>query len=302
MRIRHVMILLALAAAWGLSLSLLRVIAPVLGPVMTAFSRVAVAALSLLLIALLLKNPWHGLHSHYKVIWMGIFSAALPFAFFSFAAKFLPAAYMAVINATSPMFGALLAYFLLGESLTIRKVMGMLLGVAGVGMLVGLSPVVNNWHTWLAVGSCLMAGLCYGYASVYTKKYLRDQPVFAMTTFSLCAAAVFWLPWAMAFTDFSQMVPLVSMKVLLAVLLLSLCCTSGPQMGYFKLLSEVGPTKALTVTFLIPLFGMAWGWVLLGEMIKPYTLLGAGVVLLSTALVLDIPWPKKWWPKSLLKA
>ncbi len=273
--------LLLLSALWGGSFLFIRVAAPVLGPLALAEARVGLAGLALLLYAVTtrrlpdLRARWRPL------LVIGVINSALPFALIMAAELRLSASLAAILNATSPLFGALVAATWLGEALPARKIAGLVLGATGVAVLVGGSPLPRDGATALAVGASLLAALCYGCAAAYTKARATGLPPLALAVGSQLGASLVLLP----------LVPLAPPRawpsggVALCVLALALLSTAVAYLLYFRLIVNVGPTRALTVTFLTPLFGVTWGVLFLREPVGPGTLLGGAIVLAGTALV-----------------
>jgi drug/metabolite transporter (DMT)-like permease len=274
--------LTALAALWGGSFVFMRYAVPALGPVPLAFARTAIAALALLGFAVVhrnlpdLRTRWRGLAV------VGLVNSALPFVLFCFAEQTIAASTAAIFNATSPFFGALAAAVWLGESLTARKVGGMALGLAGVVVLVGWQPEPLDAATALAIAACLAAALCYGLAGVYTKRRMQGVSSNALACGSQLAAATLLVP----------VLPLTSIPgpvtgwVIANVVALAVASTAIAYRIYFRLIADIGPSRALTVTFLIPLFGVLWGFLFLGEAIGPNMLAGGVLIVAGTGLAL----------------
>ena len=270
--------LLLLAGLWGGSFAFMRVAVPALGPLWLAFSRVALAFVALFALALARRSVpplfahWRG----YLVI--GTVNSALPFALFCFAEQYVTASAAAILNATSPFFGALVAVLWLGEALTLRKLAGMALGLAGVVLLVGWQPEPLSGAMLWATLACLAAALCYGIASVYAKRRMAAVPSSAVALYSQLAAAVVLAP-ALCFVPApGPLTPLVAANVLA----LALASTALAYLLYFRLIAALGPARALTVTFLIPLFGVLWGFLFLDEPLAPNTLSGCALIIAGT--------------------
>jgi drug/metabolite transporter (DMT)-like permease len=273
--------LILLAAIWGASFLFMRIVAPVLGALWTAEIRVAVAGMAMLLFlaatgrALRLATHWK------QYLALGTLNSALPFALFSYAALSLPAGYSAIVNATSPLWGALIGAIVLNEKLTPRKIAGLLLGIAGVAALVRLGPVQFTPQVAIAISACAAAALCYGLAGAYSKKVSASIAPPLMATGSQLAAALVILP-------FLPLAPMRGEPTLLIVALacaLALLCSAVAYFIYFRLIADIGPTKALTVTFLIPLFALLWGALFLRETVNATMLAGCALVVAATWLV-----------------
>jgi drug/metabolite transporter (DMT)-like permease len=270
--------LLLLAGLWGGSFVFIRVAAPALGPLWLAFSRVALAFAALFALALARRSvPSFSAHwRSYLVI--GTLNSALPFALFSFAELHVSASTAAILNATSPFFGALVGALWLSEALTPRALAGMGLGLAGVCVLVGWQPEPLTGNVLWAMLACLGAALCYSVASVYAKRRMTTIASSAVALHSQLAAAVVLAP-ALAFAPLPEMP---TALVACNVLALALASTAFAYLLYFRLIATIGPARALTVTFLIPLFGVLWGFIFLGEPLAANTLLGCALIIAGT--------------------
>jgi len=274
--------LLVLAALWGGSFTFMRFAVPAMGPLWLAASRVSLAFLALFAYALL-RGKVPAVRTHWRdFLMIGVVNSALPFALFCFAEQYVGGSTAAVLNATSPFFATIVAALWLREPITAAKVAGMLLGLGGVGTLVGWQPAPLTGNVALAVVACLAAALCYGIASVYAKVRMAGVPSFATALYSQLAAALVLAPAL-------PLVPLpsdVSPQVAANVVALALASTAIAYLLYFRLIANIGPARALTVTFLIPLFGVLWGWAFLGETIGAGMLAGCALILLGTWLAL----------------
>jgi drug/metabolite transporter (DMT)-like permease len=273
--------LFALAALWGGSFLFIRVAVPALGPLPLAAGRVALAAV-LLGAAAIAGGRGLALHMHARhLLVLGGVNAALPFALVGFAELKLTASLAAMLNATVPMFAALLGAVWLRERISGGRAAGLLLGVVGVGVLLGWSPVPLDGGTLLGVGAMLVAACCYAIAGIYTKRNLAGVPAVSLAlgqqlaaTAWLAAPAVWQLPDA-RFTTAA-----VTSLVALAVL-----CTAVAYLLYFFLIARVGPTRTTTVTYLIPVFGTLWGVLFLDEPVTRGMVAGLACILASVVLV-----------------
>jgi len=283
--------LVLLAALWGASFIFMRLGAAEFGPVALSALRVAGAALCLLPL-LQRRDEWSALRRHALPIGVvGLFNSALPFVFGSAATLVLGAGLAAVFNASSPLWGAAIAWFWLGERLSGTRVLGLALGFAGVVGLAaaksGLAPDGEGGAVLLASGSALAAALCYGFAVHCARRRLGDVPPLALAAGSqLAAALVLALP---ALWWWPAQPP--SARAWWALAALAVLCTAFAYILYFRLIARAGASKAIAVTFLIPVFAMAWGALFLGERIDAAMLTGCAVILLGTALATGL-WPR----------
>jgi drug/metabolite transporter (DMT)-like permease len=272
--------LFVLAAIWGGSFLFMRISAPVLGPAVLIEYRVLFAALFLALVGFLLKKKLH-LRAHWKhYLILGFFNSALPFLLFAFAARSLTASVLSVLNATAPMWGALLGAAWSRQRIGMRTALGLAFGTAGVALLVGFDSVAARPGAGIAIAAALVAAFSYGVASLYAKSAKSVEP-FANAHGSMWASALLVLPALPFFPASGQP----TIGIMGAVLALGVLCSGIAYLLYFRLIADVGTTSALTVTFLNPVFGILWGALFLGEVVGWYTVAGSAIVLVGTALV-----------------
>lgn len=279
--------LVFLSSIWGGSFIFLRVAVPEFGPLLTAALRTALAGVALVLFAAMsgVQMNWRGNLKSFALV--GLFSGVLPFSCFAFAALYLPAAHSAVLNATAPLFGAVFSAIWLAERLTVRKLAGLLLGITGVAILVGAGTLALNSSALLAIAACLTAAACYALSSIMVKKTGHPGGIhpIAMAAGSLAFGGLMMLP-AVPFSLPHATPSLLAIACIVAIALLS----SGlAQAIFIPLIVKVGPTRAMCVSFLIPLFSMLWGFLFLGEAVGISTVVGGAVVLVAMGLVLSSP-------------
>ena len=272
--------LFALAALWGGSFLFMRMGAAEFGPVALAGVRVAGAALFLMPL-LRLRGQVGVLRRHWRAIFVvGVTNSALPFLCFSYAALSITAGLSAIFNAASPLFGALIAWLWLKDRLTPTRVLGLVIGFAGVLWLAwdtaGFKPGGSGWATL----ACVAATLLYGWSASLTKRYLSGVAPLAVAAGSqLAAALVLAVPTLLWWPAQAP-----SARAWLTLALLAVLCTGVAYVMYFRLIAHVGPANAIAVTFLVPAFAVLWGWLLLGEQLGVAMLLGCAVIVLGTAL------------------
>lgn len=210
---------------------------------------------------------------------VGVMTSGLPFMLYAYAALSLPAGLMSVLNATSPLWGALMAAFLLGERLSVRRLAGLVLGVAGVALVT--QPEAGDFPM-LAVAACLGAALCYGFAGAYLKRWAPGAPARGMAVGTQLVAGLLFLPLVAVAPPAAAPTPLIAASILA----LGLVCGAVAYLLYFRLIADIGPTGALTVTYLIPAFGVLWGALFLDETVSAAMLAGAALIILGTVFVL----------------
>jgi drug/metabolite transporter (DMT)-like permease len=281
---RDLIDLVLLAALWGGSFIFMRLGAHEFGPVALVWVRVAVAAL-ILLPLLALRGIAPTLRAHWRPIAaVGLVNTAVPFLLFTYAALHITAGLSSVFNATSPLWGALVAWVWLRDKPTPARVAGLALGFAGIAWLgwdkAGFKPGAGLSDAALSVLACVGATFFYGLGANLAKQHLVGVPALAVATGSQTAAAlVLALPAAWWWPPQAP-----SAMAWLWVSALGALCTAWAYLLYFRLIARLGAARAIAVTFLIPLFGILWGSLFLDEVVTPVMLMAGAVVLLGTAL------------------
>jgi len=272
--------LIGLAALWGASFLFTRMGAAEFGPVALAAVRVIGATLFLLPL-LSLRGQMGVLRLHWRPIFIvGVTNSALPFLCFSYAALSITAGLSSIFNAATPLFGALIAWLWLRDSLTTSRIIGLAIGFAGVLWLAWDKASFKPGGTGWAIAACLLATLCYGSSASFTKKRLTGVAPLAVAAGSqLSAALVLMLPAAVWWPA-----ALPSHHAWVAAALLALACTGVACVMYFRLIAHIGPANAISVTFLIPVFAVLWGWMFLDEGVTMAMVVGCGAILVGTAL------------------
>ncbi|MBS69424.1 MAG: EamA family transporter [Pseudomonas sp.] len=281
--------LLALAAIWGASFLFLRIIAPVLGTFPTAFFRVVLATAGLLAILLLLRTRWDFRGKLGLCLMLGVINSGIPFALYSVAAQLVPAGYSAIFNATTPMMGVLIGALFFAEELTLAKIIGVFSGLGGVALLMRIGPVPFDMELLLGALACLGATACYGFGGFLTRRWINqgeglNSEVVAFGSqlgAALCLLPLFGLSLLNA-----PPVDWGDSTVWLSLLGLGLVCTAFAYILYFRLLADIGPVKTLTVTFLIPPFGVLWGVIFLDEPLSWAYVQGGALIALALWLIL----------------
>ena len=272
--------LFILAAIWGSSFLFMRLAVGDFGPFALVEVRVGLSALFLLIVA--------GLRGKLGILWRnarhiavaGVFAAGIPFLLFNVAAQSVPAGVMAVINAMTPLFGALIARVWLKEQLTRARVAGLAIGFSGIVILVWGDLSFEAGGMGVGVLACLAAALCYGFAASYTTRFLKGVDPIALAAGAITASAIVLLPLAV----YAWPATPISAASWAAAIALALFCTGLAYIIFYGLIDRVGATRSITVTFLVPLFGILWGLLFLHEPVSPRMLGATAIVLLGTLL------------------
>ena len=277
--------LFLLGAIWGSSFFFMRMVSPVLGAAYLAEGRVLAAALFLAALSYYFQRQpqLRARAVHYFI--MGFFNSALPFVLFAYASLALSTAELSILNATAPVWGVLMGWMRKTETLTLKRGLGLMLGVLGVAILLGVFSANHHQANALAVCLGLAGALSYGVASNYAKISKGIEP-FDNAHGSLWASviliipALFWLPMSSAPTP----------EIILITLTIGVVCTALAFLLYFRLIQDIGATSALTVTYLIPLFASLWGVLFLQETLSANTVVGMLVIITGTAWVTEFDW------------
>lgn len=300
MKARDLFDLLILAAVWGASFLFLRVASPVVGPLGVAAVRVGGGALMLLplvamrgeMAALRRHGPW--------LVGAALLSCILPFMGLSQASRSLPAGMLSILNATTPMWGALVGWLWAREKLAPKRALGLAMGFAGVALLAADASQFSAQGAHGAVLLALGSTLTYAFAVHYNKRYLgtltplsNSAGTLAMAS-ALLALPAWWVGPQPVRAEVGHMavwadIPAAAWMALAA---LAILCTGLAYLIFYRLIERIGPNRALTVTFLIPVFGMLWGALFLDERVTVTMLLSTGIVLLGT-------WMSNHTPTSL---
>jgi len=281
-----------LAALWGSSFLFTRLAVVEFGALPTAAVRVAIASLFLLPL-LLMRGHGPQLRQHWKAVFLvGLLNSGIPFACFAFALLYITTGLSSILNATVPLFGALVAWIWLKDRPDGSRILGLVIGFAGVALLAsdkaGLRPAppggptgwTETWGPMLAIAACLLATLCYGISASYTRRYLGGLPSLVTATGSQIGATLGLALPAILF--WPARTP--GLTAWLAILFVGVACTGIAYVLYFRLIESAGPARALTVTFLVPVFALFYGGVFLGESITPWMIGCGAVILVGTSL------------------
>jgi len=288
-RLVDIVRMLSLAGIWGASFLFMRIIAPVLGSIPTAFFRVSIAAVGLLVLLALMRVKWNFGGKLKVVLVLGVINSGIPATFYAVAAQTLPAGYSAIFNATTPLMGVLIGGLFFSEKLSLSKMAGVCLGLFGVGILTRAGPVAFDMDLLMGALACLLATTCYGFAGFLARRWLDQQggldPRLSALG-SMLGATLFLLPLFGLSLAHQPPASWGGVSVWLSLLGLGLVCTAFAYILYFRLLTSIGPVKSMTVTFMIPPFGVLWGALLLDEPLSMAHLYGGVLIAAALWLVL----------------
>jgi drug/metabolite transporter (DMT)-like permease len=296
---RDLAVLVAISAVFGASFLFIRVAAPITGPLPVSAGRVALGALvplALLAVRHRLgevfgRSPaaaFGSLRRAGHMALVGVLLAALPFTLFAVAELRVTASLAAVLNATTPMWGIVVAAIWLGQPVTVRRALGALVGLAGVAAAVGFGPLPRDLVTLAGAAACVLAALSYALGSTWTARRLGEvSPTALAAGQQVAAAALLAVPTVVVLLAAppAGATPAETSGALAAIAVLGLLCTGVAFVVWFGLLRRTGPVAAVTVTLLAPVFGVAWGAAFLDEPLTPGLVVGAAAVLAGVALI-----------------
>jgi drug/metabolite transporter (DMT)-like permease len=295
MRGQDITDLILLAAIWGSSFLFIRLAVVDFGPFALMAMRTGIGFLILLPI-LLWRHALPDLMRHWRTVFtVGIINAAIPFTLLAYAAFTIPAGVLSILNASTPLWGAVFAWLWLKDILPISRIIGLVIGFVGIVLLVWDELQVDTLlGSRLGLLAGLTAPLSYGLSATFTKRYLmgvRSAAVAAGALFSatLVLAPLAWLFWPEG---------AITQRSWGALLMLSVLCTGITYIIFYRLVQNVGPAKASTVTLLIPVFGVLWGWMWLEEEVDWLIIVATVIILVGTALATGIVGERRLFVRS----
>jgi drug/metabolite transporter (DMT)-like permease len=273
---------LLLATLWSLQFLFMRQAVPVLGAPLVAEARCFFAVLFVVPWAILTAQRIAPLAHWRDHLVIALTNNVLPFLLMAFGASLLPAGYLAIINGTVPLWTAVFAALLIGEQFGARRLAGFALGIAGVALIVNLGPVRLDAGTALGAVAALAGAALWGWAGVLIKQRSGTLPAMGLAAGSISFAALILSPaWALAPAPAAW-----TLEATLAVVALGVVVSGIAYLPFFTLLRDIGPSRTLSVTFLVPVLGVLWGWLFLDEAVTAPMLAGAALVLGALGLVL----------------
>lgn len=288
MRPQDVVELLLLSLLWGAAYLFMRAAVPAFGPAPMIALRFAIAVLLLAPVLV-----WRGaapalLAQPRPLLVLGVAFTAVPFMLLAYASQHITAGLVAVLNATAPLFAALIAHYFLSERLGAWRACGLVVGFGGVALLTWGSVSFKSGDGLMAVAAVLGCSMFWGVGANYTRKHLAGADPLVITVGSLLAATLVLAPFAWASWPSHNPSP----RAWAELAFLGVASSGLGYLMYFRLLRSVGPVRAMSVTFLNPVVAMASGAVYLGEAVSLQMVFGGAVVLLGTALSLGLIGPQ----------
>ena len=284
MKSKQLTVFILLAAIWGAGFMFIRMAAPAFGSMPMAFVRVLIGALGLGVLGLILrKQRLTGEQLKWSLA-IGLLSPAIPFALFAYALQTLPAGYGSVLNATVPFWGVAIGALYFKETIAPAKLMALCVAVIGLAIMLGLGTVAVNAASIKAALACVLANLIYSLAGYFSKYKLAGADSFGQSLGALVGSSLVLLPFALWL--WPSAMP--SVGDWAAVTVLGVFCSALAYVMYFWLIANAGVIYSMSVTLLIPVFGVLAGAVFLGERLTLLSALGGAMTLLATAVVIGV--------------
>ena len=284
MKAKDIIDLVLLAAVWGASFLFMRMGAPEFGVVTLVQLRMLIAALFLLPI-LATRVGLKELPGNWRPLTMlGFYNSAIPFLLLTYSTLYVTAGFSSVINATAPLWGAVIAWIWLSDRLNNTGIIGVLLGFVGVAVLAGDAESLASPGSTLAVAAAVGGAFFYGIGANYAKRYTKHLNSLSVATGSMLFPAIILLPFAIV--CWPDVMP--SLRAWGAMIAMGVASTGFAYILYFRLIANVGPARAITVAYLIPAFAVIWGALILDESVTALMVVGCLVIFLGTALVSDV--------------
>ena len=279
--------LVALAAVWGASYLFMRYAVPQLGPVHLITLRVLLGGLLLAAFLAVTRGSVDWRRHWRDFLFVGAIGIALPFVLIAGALTSIDASTAAILNALSPLFTSLIAAAWIRDPLTLAKMIGITLCLAGTMVLVGWTPTPMTPAQLLGASMSVGATALYGLSNVYTKVRLKNAGAMGTSVGTLLMAAAVLAPVALLVPSPRPLAEVTSLAWA-ATLGLAVFSTAFAFIWYYRLIADVGPVKSITVTLLVPIFGMVWGVIFLGEPVTPGRIAGCAIILAGCALILGL--------------
>src|SRR3954447_12287411 len=280
-------ILLVLAVIWGGAFLFIGVAVRHVEPLTYVWLRLTIAA-GAMLIFLKLRGGKLGLprEAWGSILLLALLNNALPFTLFGWGQTHIASGLAAILNATTPIWGVIVAHFLTrDERMTPRKIAGVLLGVGGVVTMIGPTLLANIGTDAVSQLACITASFSYALAAVWARRFKRlGLSPMSVTTGQLTAGAAIMLPMALIVDQpWTRAFPPLSAWG--AIVALALMCTAFGYVLYFKLIDSAGATNALLVTLLVPPVAILLGSLFLGEVLAPQDFAGLALIALGLAAI-----------------
>ena len=287
-KLKDLLLFILLASIWGASFMFTRVSSPEFGAFSFASLRLGIAAVVLFPI-LMIGGNWQYLKNDWKLlIFISIFNSGLPFILFAYATLTLEAGMTSVLNSFVPMLSGLIAHLYFKDKLSRSQQAGLVIGVIGVAVLM-MDKFGEGSSALLPLIACLSACLSYAVSANITKRKLSHIPPKVLAASTMLVAGLLLIPFGII-TWPNEMPSATAWSAVIAVAVIS---TALAYLIFFELIKNIGPTRTVSVTLLIPIFGIFWGALLLDEPITWTIILGTLIIITGAYLSLSLKLPSR---------
>ncbi|NNN12226.1 MAG: DMT family transporter [Acidimicrobiaceae bacterium] len=280
-KVKPLLLLVLTGAIFGSSYAVVKSVVGPIGPVGLAVSRTAIASSILAVLSKVQNTPKLSVPLR-RVVFLGILSATLPYSLLSLCAELTNAGTASVINSTVPAFTLILSVLLKRERLTARSVIGLLIGLAAIALVAEQRQLQMNGPFWIGAGAGLIGSASFAYSGIYAKRFFSQTPAIRIALSQQIVAFLTLLPLLFLFPAKGPL----SFGLIPNVVILGVIGTALAYIIFFWLLSNVGAITSSYVTYLVPMFGIFWGWLLLSEPISSMSGIGLLGVLIGLWLLL----------------
>ena len=263
-----------LGAVWGSAFMFIKIATPELGPIALVNIRLAVAGLIFIPFLLQQKYLKHFRSNLKSILVLSVINTALPFSLFAYASLESSSNMLSILNGTTAIMAVVISTIWLKIRLNFFQIMGVFIGLFGI---VVLANPDNIYISMKATIFCLSAAFCYALSANYIQKFAYKTNTIVLIGWSLVIASVLLLP--ITFFNLPSQFP--SNNVIFSILWLGVISTGVAFLGYVRLIEKVGAVKTATVAYFIPVFGVIWGYVFLGEPITLQILIGMILILIG---------------------
>ncbi|WP_367110910.1 DMT family transporter [uncultured Psychrobacter sp.] len=285
---RDLITFFTLSFMWSLSFIFYRVGVPEFGSIAFASLRVLFAGATMLVFVLLNPKNRQGIRTKWKLLTVvGLFSTAIPFVLFSFSAQSVNAGVLAVLNASVPMMSGFIASTFFNDKLAKKQILGLVIGVIGVIILMSENLVGEgvSGSGLLPLGYALLGCVGYATGANITRNYLQDLSPIPITAGSIIIASIVMLPIGLYEFPYGKSI---SLQAWVSVICIGVFSTAIALVFMNQLIKNIGPTRATSITLVIPIFAIFFGYILLNEALDIFAIVGSVVILFGTYLSLNL--------------
>ena len=277
MEFKYWALLIFLGALWGSAFMFIKVATPEYGPVALVNARLIIA--SLIFLPILLRKKYLPLLAPIwkHVLILSVINNMIPFTLFSYASLGSSSNILAILNATTAFNTMVIAYFWINESVTLKQIIGLILGFIGVIILVNPQ---NSAATLISSISCLFAAAFYSLSTVFIQKNSAKTNKLVLIGWSIVFSAILMMP--ISYIYLPESIP--SFEANISAVWLGAVSTGLGFLGYVRLIDKIGAVKTSIVAYFLPVFGILWGYIFLDEKISTSVVIGCLVVLIGIFL------------------